>query len=379
MSDTETRREAELIADLNDLLQLDHDAAQAYTVAIDTVRDEGYREALARHRSDHTRHIEELSTLVRARGGLPAEVPHPTGPFKVAVQALGAAGGDVALLLTFKAVEGQVRDKYQRLAARRYPEEVAAVVRRAAEDERRHYEWVESTLTELGVGRGTIPHGLASVVEKVHKAIADPAERIEREIMRRVGEALGTTRQRGGSAAPSPLDVAAAAASTAAAGAAAAGAAAAGTAADVADAAGERSVAERGSAGPSASAARFIEALHDVERSGDVEAMVALFDDEAIISNPLDPSPQYGREGARRFWRSYRDSFEEIRSDFSKVVSTDDTAMLEWTSEGTNAAGERVVYSGVSVVELRDGLVHRFRAYFDSHELQAHPPEPKTV
>ncbi|HEX6059630.1 MAG TPA: nuclear transport factor 2 family protein, partial [Gemmatimonadaceae bacterium] len=107
--------------------------------------------------------------------------------------------------------------------------------------------------------------------------------------------------------------------------------------------------------------------------------MVALFDDEAIISNPLDPSPHYGREGARRFWRSYRDSFEEIRSDFSKVVSTDDTAMLEWTSQGTNAAGERVVYSGVSVVELRDGLVHRFRAYFDSHELESHPPEPKTV
>lgn len=370
MSDTETRREAELIADLNDLLQLDHDAVGAYTVAIDTMREDRYRETLAAHRADHKRHIEELATLVRARGGLPAELPHPTGPFKLAVQALGAAGGDVALLLAFKAVEGQVRDKYQRVAARPWSEEVAAVVRRAAEDERKHYEWVEATLSELGAGRGTIPHGLANVVERVHKAIADPAERIEREFMRRFGEALGTTRTRGGSAAPSPLDVAAATAGAAA----AAGAAMSGRSREDAEGA-----AEGGSSGANADAARFIGALHDIETKGDVEGMVALFDDDAVIQNPRDPAPQFGREGARRFWRTYRDSFEEIHSDFSKVVTTDDTAMLEWTSTGRSIGGERVVYSGVSVVEMRDGLVHRFRAYFDTHELESHPPEPRAV
>lgn len=339
MSETETRREAELIADLNDLLQLDHDAAEAYTVAIDAMRADHYRESLVAHRADHKRHIEELAKLVRASGGLPIELPHPTGPFKLAVQALGAAGGDVALLLAFKAVEGQVRDKYQRFAARRYPEEVTAIVRRAAEDERRHYEWVESTLTELGAGRGTLQHGLAGVVERVHKAIADPAERIEREFMRRFGEAFGTMRTRGESAAAK----------------------------------------KDASPGAPSSAARFIEALHDVEKEGDVEGMVALFDDDAVIQNPREPSPLFGREGARRFWRAYRDSFEEIHSDFSKIVATDDTAMLEWTSSGRNAAGERVVYSGVSVVEMRDGLVHRFRAYFDTHELDLHPPEPRAV
>ncbi len=372
MNDAESRREAGLIADLNDLLQLDHDAVEAYTIAIDTIREERYREALARHRADHKRHIEELAALVRAHGGLPTEMPHPTGSLKLAVQGLGAAGGDLVLLLAFKAVEGQVRDKYQRFAARRYPEEVAAIVRRAAEDERRHYEWVESTLSELGAGRGTLQHGLADVLERVHKAVADPAERIEREFMRRFGEAIGTSRTRGGSAAPSPLDAAAAAA-----GAAAGAAAAAGDV--VARAAPGGSGKSDASSGAPSSTARFIEALHDVEKEGDVEGMVALFDDDAVIQNPRDPSPLSGREGARRFWRSYRDSYEEIHSDFSKIVATDDTAMLEWTSSGRNAAGERVVYSGVSVVEMRDGLVHRFRAYFDTHELDVHPPEPRAV
>ena len=371
MTDTDARREAELIADLNDLLQLDHDAVGAYTIAIDTMREDRHRETLATHRADHKRHIEELSALIRERGGLPAELPHSTGPFKLAVQALGAAGGDVALLLAFKALEGQVRDKYQRVAARPWSEDIAAVVRRAAEDERKHYEWVETTLSELGAGRGTLPHGLANVVERVHKAISDPAERIEREFMRRFGEALGTTRTRGGSVAPSPIDAAAAAAGAATRAAAAAGAAMSGRSSG--------DEAENGSSGASADAARFIGALHDVETKGDVEGMVALFDDDAVIQNPRDPAPLFGREGARRFWRTYRDSFEEIHSDFSKVVATDDTAMLEWTSIGRSVAGERIVYSGVSVVEMRDGLVHRFRAYFDTHELESHPPEPRAV
>src|SRR5207237_4367847 len=113
-----TRREtmpdssAAYIADLNDLLQLDHDAVQAHTIAIDAVRDARYRETLVEYRADHKRHIEELAGLVRERGGLPVELSHVTGPLKLAVQSLGAVPNDVTLLLAFKAVEGQVRDKY---------------------------------------------------------------------------------------------------------------------------------------------------------------------------------------------------------------------------------------------------------------------------
>ena len=105
-------------AELNDLLQLDHDAVEAYTIAIDRIRDAGRRESLVSFRADHKRHIEELAALVRARGGLPTELPHPTGALKLAVQALGSLGDDTSLLLAFKAVEGQVRDKYQRAARR---------------------------------------------------------------------------------------------------------------------------------------------------------------------------------------------------------------------------------------------------------------------
>ena len=69
--------------------------------------------------------------------------------------------------------------------------------------------------------------------------------------------------------------------------------------------------------------------------------------------------------------------FEEIRSEFASVVQGDDgTAMLEWTSRGRLAGGAPVTYSGVSVLELRDGRVRRFRAYFDTAQLAA-PAEPR--
>ena len=209
MRNTGNTDDTSLIAKLNDLLQLDHDAVEAYTVAIDMVREPRYRETLTDYRADHKRHIEELAGLVRDRGGLPTEMPHPTGVLKLAVQAIGGAGGDNALLLAFKAVEGQARDKYQRAARDAYPADAAVVITLAAADEEKHYRWVERTLKERGVGEGTLPHALASVVERVHKTLADPIEAIGRTVMENVGNAVGTTRRRGGSAAPSALDTAA--------------------------------------------------------------------------------------------------------------------------------------------------------------------------
>jgi len=196
-----------IIADLNDLLQLDHDAVEAYTIAIDLARGDQIRRTLVEYRADHKRHIEELGGLIRARGGLPTELPHATGPLKLAVQAVGGVMNDDALLLAFKAVEGQVVDSYVRTSNKAHPTEVADVIRRATEDERKHYAWVESTLRVRGLGHGTLPHALAAAVESVHKILANPIERVQRDVMEQVGKVVGTTNTRGGSEAPSPGDI----------------------------------------------------------------------------------------------------------------------------------------------------------------------------
>ena len=335
---TPTTLDAARVAELNDLLQLDHDAVQAYTVAIDVVRDETLRESLVEFRADHKRHIEQLAALVRARGAVPTELPHPTAPLKLAVQALGAMPGDTSLLLAFKAVEGQVRDKYARFAARSFPDDAADVIRRAAQDENRHYAWVEGALQKLGAGKGTIPHGVARMVEGIHKLVADPLEALERQVMgaaQDIAGMAGRAGARGGSgAAPSSPPPA---------------------------------------GGPSrdaGSALPFVEALRLVEERGDVDAMVGIFHADAEASSPTHAEPLRGESGVRHFWTAYRDAFDEIRSEFSKIVEgPDGTAMLEWTSRGRLRGGEGFSYSGVTVLELRDGRVRRFRAYFDPAQL----------
>jgi hypothetical protein len=174
--------EAAILARLQDLLQLEHDALPAYALAIMALRDPRRKDDLRGWRADHERHVQELGDLIRRRGGLPLPIPHvPTGLFKLGVQALGAAGaGDRAVLIAFKSNELQSKEKYARLAAIDAPGDVASVLRRAAEDEARHYDWASAELEDLGAGVGT-PVGVATnAFAAFHGAVADVVEGVAR-------------------------------------------------------------------------------------------------------------------------------------------------------------------------------------------------------
>lgn len=200
MADQTTQTEARLTAELNDLLQLDHDAVQAYALAIDHLESPSFRETLIRFRGDHERHITELGRLIRAHGGIPIELAHvPTGFFKLGVQRAGAAGGDREILLAFKANERQVRDKYSRHAERSHEEaEVADALGRAAADEERHYNWVLDTLESLGYGTDTAVGKAEGAFEQVHERAADIIEGAERGVMERAESARRGLKGAGG-------------------------------------------------------------------------------------------------------------------------------------------------------------------------------------
>ncbi len=176
------RDEASVLARLNDLLQLEHDALPAYTIAIMALRDGRRKEELRRWRADHERHVQELSDLIRDRGGIPLRIPHlPTGFFKLGVQAIGAAGGgDRSVLIGFKSNELQSKEKYARLAALDAPPDVSRVLSRAAQDEARHYDWASEQLEDLGAGAGT-PLGVATnAFAAFHGGVADLVEGVGR-------------------------------------------------------------------------------------------------------------------------------------------------------------------------------------------------------
>jgi rubrerythrin len=179
----EIRTGAALIAELNDLLRLDYDAIGAYSIAIEAVESTTYRETLQGFLRDHERHVRELTELVRAAGGNPAEGPHAsTGAFKLAVQAAGAAAdGDRALILAFKANEGESVEKYRAAAERPHADDVRQVLQRAARDEEKHYDWAESRLKRLDAGPNTALGKAEAVVETVHGKTAEVLEGIGRK------------------------------------------------------------------------------------------------------------------------------------------------------------------------------------------------------
>lgn len=184
MANTDTHSEAQVVALLNDLLQLDHDAVQAYSLAIEGLKNQQHKQTLIRFRGDHERHIRDLTELIEAHNGTPIQISHlPTGAFKLAVQAAGNAASDRELLLAFKSNERQVRDKYARLAEENHSPDVAAVLHRNAADEEKHYTWAAEMLERMGAGADTMTGKAEGAFETVHARTADVVEGAERKAM----------------------------------------------------------------------------------------------------------------------------------------------------------------------------------------------------
>jgi rubrerythrin len=138
---------------LNDLLKLDHDAIGAYEIAVAKLESQEWSDQITGFMRDHERHIRQLNELIVELGGTPANQPHATGPFKQALQSLGALAGDRGVLVAFRANELQVRMKYDRYASRanRWPRSAKELVDRNALDEERHYQWAADVLEDLGI------------------------------------------------------------------------------------------------------------------------------------------------------------------------------------------------------------------------------------
>jgi ketosteroid isomerase-like protein len=113
-------------------------------------------------------------------------------------------------------------------------------------------------------------------------------------------------------------------------------------------------------------AEKFIQTLQQVEENKNVEPLVSLFTEDAQLSNLASASPLQGKDGARQFWQKYLSVFQQIHSNFTNVVESNGSAVLEWNSEGTLTSGEPLKYQGVSIIETVNGKVQRFRTYYDS-------------
>ena len=112
----------------------------------------------------------------------------------------------------------------------------------------------------------------------------------------------------------------------------------------------------------------FVEALRKLEENEDVEALAEIHTEDCEVGNVAVSQTFRGHDGLREFWTNYRKTFGEMKSTFRNIFATEEGAALEWTTEGTSN-GEDVSYDGVSILEIEDGKVRRFMAYFDTRDL----------
>jgi uncharacterized protein (TIGR02284 family) len=139
--------QAKLVDALDALLELDHDAVEAYRAAMDRIDDADDAAQLGTFMADHERHVRELTPIVEGMGKQAAKGPdvkHWLTKGKVVI--LGLAG-DSAVLLAMKTNEDDTNTGYERLIARDdLPADVRNVLERNLGDERRHRAWIEGRL-----------------------------------------------------------------------------------------------------------------------------------------------------------------------------------------------------------------------------------------
>ena len=135
---------------LKDLVQLDHDAVDAYQAAIDRLENAGFRSTLTGFCQDHLRHIEELGAQLSAIGREPPKEGDMKSMLAKGKVVLGGLMGDKAILQAMKTNEDDTNTAYERAVKHDDASaDVREVLSRGLADERRHRGWMVETIAKL--------------------------------------------------------------------------------------------------------------------------------------------------------------------------------------------------------------------------------------
>lgn len=141
---TDTPDSKEIISDLNDLIELDYDAAAAYESAIEKLEEQGLKNQLGKFLKDHQDHIEVLSEHVRKEGGEPSAGPDMKRFLTKGKVAIAELGGDDSILKAMVLNEEVTNKAYENESSKTYPPHIQSTLEKNLADERRHREWLKT-------------------------------------------------------------------------------------------------------------------------------------------------------------------------------------------------------------------------------------------
>lgn len=134
---------------LEDLVQLDYDAAAAYQSAIDRLENERWRATLAQFKEDHLRHTRELSDVLMRLGRTPPQEGDAKQLLTQGKVVIAGLVGDEAILRAMRTNEADTNTAYERaIGFKNLPDGTESVLQRNLQDEQRHCAWILEQLGE---------------------------------------------------------------------------------------------------------------------------------------------------------------------------------------------------------------------------------------
>ena len=113
----------------------------------------------------------------------------------------------------------------------------------------------------------------------------------------------------------------------------------------------------------------MIERLAAAMNAHDLDAMVGLFHAGYDSRQPAHPARAFvGRAQVRANWAAMFAGVPDLRADVLRSVQDGDTTWTEWAWAGTRADGQPLDVRGVTLFEVRDGIIVSGTLYMEDVE-----------
>lgn len=130
---------------VENLLLLEHDAIAAYEQTIARLDNPDYKQKVASFKSDHDRHVQELTRLASAVGATPHQAGDAKQMLTTGKVALASIMGDSAILTAMRTNEEDTVTAYERASGHaEATSDARQIFQKAHADELRHREWMSN-------------------------------------------------------------------------------------------------------------------------------------------------------------------------------------------------------------------------------------------
>src|SRR5712692_8874040 len=113
-------------------------------------------------------------------------------------------------------------------------------------------------------------------------------------------------------------------------------------------------------------AVALFERRRDAWLREDVDAYLALWAEDMTFQSPVHKAPLRGRAAFAELVRRSFAFSRPVAFEFTHVAVHGTTVLAEWQiAVERREGGRRIEWWGMSVAELREGLIHSWREYWD--------------